>query len=379
MSTDIAPTPPDHSPIHATIIPSLDEFTSDLEHKLGRANGNIFHRKPGALGVHDGQIMVRLKKKRYVILDYAIQPTEADFQLATINHHIKIPKGAGKEACKTPDCSKVGVPVCIYDSEPDQPDSLYLRTGLCFNCQRNLNEKRRTERKRPNNKINMMGDCEQRPSLIYAIGPTNKKFRYKSGTVVELHSDAIIVNGAVEGTKHYGEGYGFQEIGADLIQMSCEAASDTGHLVHAVSSSAATAAAVAVAAVEDTVEAAVLGGNDGSDDINTLYTKAFQSLNKSIFLLTQWKASWDDAIAAAHETVADPSLADAVASAAAVAAATDNNPPVESSTHMVSLLLAADKRKGVGVKEEENGAVVEEGEEEVPVSIEADNTSFVNV
>ena len=36
-----------------------------------------------------------------------------------------------------------------------------------------------------------------------------------------------------------------------------------------------------------------------SEDISTLYEKAFMSLSKGIFLLSQWKASWDSAIAAA--------------------------------------------------------------------------------
>jgi hypothetical protein len=69
-------------------------------------------------------------------------------------------------------------------------------------------------------------------------------------------------------------------------------------------------------------------------------------LSKSIYLLSQWKQSWDSAIAAAvaQETVGDPSLADAVASAAAVvAAATDGQEA--NSQNMVSLLLAADQRK----------------------------------
>lgn len=332
-------------------IPPIDEFVDDVEHKLGRANGNIFHRHTGVPGVHDGQIMVRLKKKRFVILDYGIVPTDADLQLALTNSNIKIPKGAGKETCKTPDCLKVGVPVCIYDSEPNETDSLYLRTGLCFGCQRNLNEKRRTERKRTNPRLSTSDEDGLEPSMIYAMGPSPKKFRYKNGSFVELASDAIIVNGAIEGTRHYGEGYGFQEIGADLLQSSQEALVDTERLVHAVSSGAASAAVAAVhgSLLDD-------NGHDpispGDEDINSIYQKAFHSLSKSIFLLSQWKSSWDAAIEAAHETVADPSLADAVASAAAVAAATSvpdmlgDNSGSDPTSSMATLLMAAnDERK----------------------------------
>ena len=347
----------------AHLLSSPEEFASDVEHKLGRANGNVYQRVPGVEGVHDGQIMVRLKKKRYVVLEYSFQPTEDDIHVASTTANAKIPKGAGKDICKTPECSKIGVPVCIYDSEPNEPDSLYLRSGLCFHCQRNLNEKRRTERKRPGS--SKMGDSAGQPSLIYAIGPSSKRFKFKHGSVIELQSDAVIVNGSVEGTKHYGEGYGFQEIGADLLNLSRESAMDTERLVHAVSSTAATAAA-AVAAVGETASSAEAAASavdvdadatanglleapgaagSSTEDINALYHTAFQSLSKSIFLLTQWKASWDAALAAAHETVADPSLADAVASAAAVVAAAANEPGDQNSANMVSLLLAADKRK----------------------------------
>lgn len=399
---------------HTTSIPPLGEFAHDLEHMLGRANGNVYHRREGMPDVHDGQVMVRLKKKRFVILDYSIIPTDADRTLATTFPHVKIPRGAGRELCKTPQCSKIGIPVCIYDSEPHETDSLYLRTGLCFTCQRNLNEKRRTERKRPNIKSLgeggdvSVGEDGLPASLIYAMGPERKKFRYPNGTILQLNSNAIIVNGSVEGTKHYSEGYGLPEIGHDLIHHAREGCDDIERLVQAVSTSAATAAAAVVAAVvgdtaatdlestsiiiSDSVAAAATANNsmspifadqstmatsvaaavdvavemalhgtqgvlrqrdqnqeeederdhldhphDGQqgkpnqhdtsavastdDDINVLYQRAFLSLNRAIFLLTQWKSSWDATIDAAQETVTDPSLADAVASAAAVAAA----------------------------------------------------------
>jgi hypothetical protein len=337
---------------------SPEEFADDLDLRLGRANGNVYHRSSGLEGIHDGQIMVRLKKKRYVVLDYTIQPTEEDYQRAALNPHIKLPKGAGRVVCKTPDCNKVGVPVCIYDSEPNEPDSLYLRAGLCFQCQRHLNEKRRTERKRPSHGHDVGGKIgDSHPSLIYAIGPSNKKFKYKAGAVVDIESDAVIVNGALEGVRQYGVGYGFPEIGGDLLQLSHEGAIDIERLVHAVSSATTTAAEVVAAVGEpaSSDEAAASGvvvdattmmlDANTSEDINVLYSKAFMTLNSNIFLLTQWKASWDAAISAANQ-MADPSLADAVASAAAVvAAAADGSDQGSGNNTMVSLLLAADRRK----------------------------------
>lgn len=301
------------------------EFTSDEQNHLGRANGNVFHRHPGIAGVHDGQIMVRLKKKRFIVIDYSVVPTEEEIMEAKSLPHVKIFEGAGRKKCTINICDKVGVPVCLFDSEPEETDSLYLRSGMCFTCQRNLNEKRRTERKRPSAKSADSAASPHQPSLIYAIGPSQKKFKL-NGSTITLNNDAVIINGAVEGTKYAGEGYGFQEIGADMQHLVCEAASDVDRLVNAVSSGSEAAAAVAaVGAV--------------GDDVTSLYEKAFKNLSSAIFLLSQWKSSWDTAV----QTAMDPSLADAVASAAAVAAAAADGS--EQGSNMVSLLLAADKRK----------------------------------
>lgn len=265
--------------------------------------------------------------------------------------------------------------MCLYDSDPSEPDPLYLRCGLCFQCQRNLNEQRRTEKKRPSKK----GHDDTEPSILYALGPSSKKFKL-DGSTIRLKNDAIIINGAVEGTRPYGEGYGFREIGSDLMALSQEVAQDTARLVNAVTGNSATASAAAVAAlgaaaaapssdyaamtaVNNALFLEQSGGGGGapppaSEDINALYYKAFQSMYKSIFLLSQWKSSWDTTLLAATDTVADPSLNDAVASAAAVVAASmtntiNNTTPAPAMllcdgqdpnpNSMVSLLLAADK------------------------------------
>jgi len=325
------------------VLLSPEEFAHDLEANLGRANGNVYHRKPGVEGVHDGQIMVRLKKKRFIIIDYSIQPNEADLQAGAESPHIDIPASAGFAKCNAPECNKIGIPVCLYDSHPHEPKSLYMRNGLCFECQRNLNEKRRTERKRP--KQLETTDLSS-PSLIYALGPTQKKFKL-NGKTIQLNDDAVIINGGVEGIRHYTSGecnYGFQEIGIDLQQTAQEADADTERLLNAVSSNTVAAAAVAATIGGDLANPGdVPSMDDHHQDIPTLYEKAFSSMNKAIFLLSQWKSSWDAAIAAANESVADPSLADAVASAAAVVAAAEASD--HNGNNMVSLLLAADKRK----------------------------------
>ena len=73
------------------VILPFEEFSVDLEHNLGRANGNCYQRRPGIPGGHDGQIMVRLKKKRFIILDYSIVPTPADIAMALVTPHIRCP------------------------------------------------------------------------------------------------------------------------------------------------------------------------------------------------------------------------------------------------------------------------------------------------
>lgn len=383
------------------VILSPEEFAEDLEIRLGRANGNIYHRKPGVEGVHDGQVMVRLKKKRYVILDYAIIPNEHDIQTAQNVSHITIPPGAGKQSCTNADCNKVGVPVLLYDSDPSEPPSLYMRSGLCFTCQRNLNEKRRTQRKRPSDAARgtMVLD-----GSVTVFGSTSIPKKYK------ISPGAIVIH-PMDGLRPHGDGYSFAEIGADLQDLVADITNDTHRLLNAVSPHqdhhhlqpppppphhlhppppppppphmtgheavppppphtdiAATAAAVAasvvvepghLAPVDDAAttaamdvahnattngkETEVAGPPPGllpttSEDINALYDKAYRSLNKGVYLLCQWKQSWDSAIAAAvaQESV-DQGLAEAVASAAAVAAAASEN---QSNQQMASLLMA---------------------------------------
>jgi ferredoxin-like protein FixX len=121
----------------ASVVPQVvlpfEDFALDLEN-LGRANGNIYRRKQAVLGFHDGQVMIRLKKKRFIILDYTITPNEADLAYAETNPHVEIPKGAGRNKCKMDDCTKNGIPVKLYDSEPNE---VSLECVRCFGFRRN--------------------------------------------------------------------------------------------------------------------------------------------------------------------------------------------------------------------------------------------------
>jgi hypothetical protein len=376
---------------------STDDFMADLS-KLGRANGNILQRLPGVPGVHDGQVMIRLNRLRYVILDYSIQPNDMDRQVAAGHERMKIPKNAGTAICvkagvspmdlvscfhvrnshtfvhflavwnrsdivstifwvenlERNKCQKIGVPLCLYDSEPNERDPLYIRSGLCFQCQRTLNVQRRAE-KRKGSKTDRSHE-EFEPSLLYAFGPCNKKFKLNGGTI-HLKNDAIIINGAIDGLRH-GEkesatkNYSFREIGSDLIKLVHEAAQETTWLVTAASGNTSTTTA-RDSDPAATVVAAVPADPYSIEDVNALYFKAFQSINRSVFLLSQWKSSWEMTMASTNLTETDSSLNDAMASAAALVATAmstgytqEGQEPIPS---MVSLLLAANKSNDMEV------------------------------
>jgi len=273
-----------------------DDFIADAENHLGRANGNIYQRVSGVDGVNDGQVLIRLKKKRFVVLDYSIVPNDEDMKAAETQSHIKIPGGAGTVICKRADCNKVGIPICLYDAEPDEPIPLYMRSGLCYQCQRTLNEERRTDSKKRPPKAARSGEL----GIIYALGPTGKKLKL-SGNTIHLKDDAIVINGAIEGTRQFGDNSSFQEMASDLKAVMQEAAQDTAQLV-------------------DT-----FGVNTTENDVDELYSKAFQSMYKSMYLLSQWKASYDSV----EKVAAEPSTAPVISQG--------------QTSNVASLLLAAEQ------------------------------------
>ena len=282
-----------------SILLQPEEFIYDEEHKLGRANGNTYIRRPPIENVHDGQIMVRLKQRRFIIIDYGYVPKPGDYDIANTNPHISIPDGAGEKRCATKGCPRVGVPVLLYDSEPNEIMSLYIRGGLCFSCQRTMNEKRRTKRKKKEE--DSCGDI--------TVGEVRcSKGRFKiNNEVVQLSSDAIIINGAVAGTRSRGDGYQHPEIGEDLLQIMSELSQDASALVKNSSGT-------------DT-KSSLAGANN-------LYQKAFLSASKVTYLLTQWKASYDEQIASGALTApgsSPPAPAPAPAPDKAVAAPISNS------------------------------------------------------
>ena len=393
----------------------LEDFAEDLDLCLGRVNGNIYQRKPGVNGVHDGQVMVRLKKKRFIVIDYGIVPNEHDLQASAMSPHINVPLGGGVTKCTgkvagpvdpanpgaTPTlvpCKKIGVPILLHDSEPDQPPSLYLRSGLCFICQRNLNEKRRTQRKRPSERanhqaaakvsahaqqsqaaflaaqqaagvmgvagvafpgVNMGGVSVSVNGTVNGIGmgiptatnPANhhpgattnlpgmqtvriggigthanlvgagttgrvnatphhrvlmavtnghKKIKLAhTNSPLVLAPDAIILNGPPDNhsCKSVRGGHGFAEIGADLNAEVHQSLQSTQSLLHSVS---------VQQHEQQGIVALTQPPPPTPDEISRTYDQAFYSISKSLYLLVQWKTSWDAAITSAmqHEAQA---------------------------------------------------------------------------
>jgi len=264
-----------------------EEFAQDAEQRLGRANGNTYQRRPAIENVHDGQIMVRLKKKRYIIIDYSIIPSESDIETAKDLPHVVVPEGAGERLCATRECPRIGVPVQLFDSEPNEPASLYLRGGLCFSCQRTLNEKRRTQRKRKSDTIMEAHHAVANRGLGMGIGgvggpvaPQQQRYRL-NGSILDLNPDAVIINGPIEGTRTRGPDYQYPRIGQDLL-----------HLVSEIQRGAHTLLSTAYR----NQSMGTVGSNASITQINGLFQTTFRDMSRATYLITQWKASWDENI-----------------------------------------------------------------------------------
>jgi hypothetical protein len=145
---------------------------------------------------------------------------------------------------------------------------LYLRGGLCFGCQRNLNEKRRTQRKR---KSDGQLDNEIRigAGISVGLGSMNGgggRIRYND-QLLELNPVAIIINDPVDGTRTHVPNHRCHQI---VSELSKDKLSLMHHSSGAQSWSAPT-----------------------PEIINQAHQIAFLSASRATFLHTQWKASFD--------------------------------------------------------------------------------------
>lgn len=245
-------------------------------------------------------------------------------------------------------CGKVGVPVCVYDSDPNEQEPLYMRSGFCFNCQRNLNHERRSERKRPAVQSSPTGGRRQQtsgpgPDVIYCVGPRPKHFKV-GNRPIQLREDALIISGTVPQMPHYSHHSNSHDLGHNLIAATEEAYSDASRLINSISGRPSHGSFVGNGLDYHGMMMAPQPG-----DVNAMYHKTFQSLSRSLVLLSQWKSSWDSTISAATETIADQSLVDAVASAVVDSGVPGSPvPAAHDGNNMVSLLLdAAGQNKDV--------------------------------
>jgi hypothetical protein len=75
------------------------QYIDDANRLLGQSNGKHYQRIPGKDQEHDGQVMVRLRKKRFVVLDYSFAPSEDELNAATNFPHVRIVDKAGRGIC----------------------------------------------------------------------------------------------------------------------------------------------------------------------------------------------------------------------------------------------------------------------------------------
>ena len=199
-----------------------------------------------------------------------------------------------------------------------------------------MNEKRRTQRKRKCDTAIKPGSEPGTPGDAFGAS-AQKRFRISTGEILELNPHAIIVNGPLDGTKHHGPGYEYPEIIGDLHKIVNEFALEHNQLANAMS----------------TIIAPPDHNSPEHVQIDALYNKTFLTVSKGIFLLSQWKSSFDSAVAATtvSEELDSASIADVVASAAAVAAA--QSAGTGDQTSNIALLLAAEGKGGDVEKEDE--------------------------
>lgn len=169
------------------------------------------------------------------------------------------------------------------------------------------------------------------------MGPKPKHFKV-GNRPIQLKEDAVIISGTVPNmVAHHSSTH---DLGHNLIAATEEAYGDASRLVSSLSG-------------RPSLGPGSLVGN-GLDyhgfamppppgDVNALYQKTFQSLSRSLVLLSQWKSSWDAAISAATESMADQSLVDAVVSSTVMDNGAPGSPVPAShdGNNMVSLLLDA--------------------------------------
>jgi hypothetical protein len=287
------------TPVAFQAQPLPADIMDDVNHRLGRANGNVYRRKPGVEGAHDGELMIRLKKKRFIILDYT-------------------PEEGVTKPCNTQGCPKTARPKCVYDSDPDEPKSLYLRSGLCFTCQRSVNEKRRSNRKSgegaaPNSQRSAAAAAMSSPPSFSshkgAPGATyqhqmsgNKRAHGQVYYQAPVNPNAIIIDGPVGGARPADEHYTYSEIGVELQHL-------TRHLVTECDSIVAEAAKGKSQGLADPsqMSAAVAQGHRAAlpglsretrDTLEAKYQLALGYAKKGVYQLTQWKSSWEMTLAA---------------------------------------------------------------------------------
>lgn len=97
------------------------------------------------------------------------------------------------------------------------------------------------------------------------------RFRMNGG-IIDLSSDAIVINGPLEGTKHFGPQYGMEELCTDM-QREVERAKQSAENLMSMTKGDKPA--------------------ESQRDLVVEYERSFLSMSRSLFLLSQWKVAHD--------------------------------------------------------------------------------------
>ena len=174
------------------------------------------------------------------------------------------------------------------------------------------------------------------------------RFR-RNGGIIDLSSDAIVINGPLEGTKHFGPRYGMEALCSDL-QREVEQAKQSAESLMSM-----TKGEIPV---------------NSQRDLLVEYERAFLSMSRSLFLLSQWKVAHDGGEIAKAPVVAPTNGKRRKARGMSLEDETT------ATSSISQLLLAADTARdgddgggGGGVDDDDDDDDDDDGEEETDSSV----------
>ena len=160
--------------------------------------------------------------------------------------------------------------------------------------------------------------------------PQKQKTRFRmNGGIIELSSDAIIIIAPLEGTKHFGPRYGMEELCTDMHREVEQAKQSTANLISMTKGDTP---------VED------------QRDLLAEYERAFLSMSRGLFLLSQWKVAHDRG-----EIAKAPVIAPTASTRKARGISLEDE--AKASSSISQLLLAANNAQGNDEDDDDSGDI----------------------